>query len=140
MTPHPLTPRVPRPELDLGQPVHVNAHAAWWPATVTSVAHTEIGVTLTSPTRGPLTLKVAPWVVRPADGYRLAPVAQLRDGDEVAAADGRNYTVAAPPWQGRDGWCVLSYVNGQSAALPPGSVLRLVDPTPDVFVGGNPLT
>jgi hypothetical protein len=140
MSPHPLTPRVPRPDLNPGQAVHVNARAAWWPATVTSVAHTAIGVTLTSPTRGPLTVTVAPWVVRAAAGYRLAPVARLRAGDEIAAADGSTHTLAAPPWQGSDGWWVLSYDSGTTAALPPGTVLRLVDPIPDVLVGGIPLT
>ena len=40
MTSHPLAPRRPRPDLFPGQAVHVNARAAWLPATVISVAHT----------------------------------------------------------------------------------------------------
>jgi hypothetical protein len=104
MTVNPLTPRLPRPGLYPGQAVHVNAHSAWLPATVICVAHTAVGISLATPTAGTLTRTVAPWVVQPAAGHRLAPVHQLRHGDEVVAADGSVHTLAGFPWQGRDGW------------------------------------
>jgi hypothetical protein len=138
MSTHPLTPSLPRPELRPGQAVHVNARAAWLPATVVSVAHTAIGVTLSPPTGGPLTRTVAPWVVQPAEGFRLEPVHRLRIGDEVVAADGAIYTVAAT-WQGRDGWWLIIYATGESAAVPASAVLRLVDPTPTVTISGTGL-
>jgi hypothetical protein len=54
MTTHPLAPRTPRPDLYPGQAVHVNAHAAWLPATVISVTHSAVGISLATagtPTR-----------------------------------------------------------------------------------------
>jgi len=139
MTRNPLTPRLPRPDLCLGQAVHINAHAAWLPATVVSIAHTGVGISLAC-TDGTRTRTVAPWVVQPADGHRLAPVHQLRHGDEVVAADGSVHTVDGPPWQGRDSWWVLSYAGGERVSLPPAAVLRLTDPTPTVTVGGAAIT
>jgi hypothetical protein len=136
MTIHPLTPRLPRPDLHPGQAVHVNAHAAWLPATVICVAHTAIGISLPSAANGPLTRTVAPWVVQPADGYRLEPVGNLRHGDELVAADGTIHTVAGTPWPGRDGWWVLTYADGERVTLPAGAVLRLTDPIPAVTVNG----
>ncbi|MEV4201073.1 hypothetical protein [Micromonospora globbae] len=136
MTINPLTPRLPRPGLYPGQAVHVNAHTAWLPATVICVAHAAVGISLATPTAGTLTRTVAPWVVRPAAGHRLAPVHQLRHGDEVVAADGSVHALAGFPWQGRDGWWVLTYDNGERVTLPPATVLRLTDPTPEVTVGG----
>jgi hypothetical protein len=140
MTSHPLAPRRPRPDLFPGQAVHVNAHAAWLPATVISVAHTSVGISLFSTEAGVLTRAVAPWVVQPADGHRLEPVHNLRHGDDVVAADGTIHTVAAAPWQGRDGWWVLTYTDGERVTLPAGAVLRLTDPTPAVTVNGAALT
>jgi hypothetical protein len=140
MTSHPLIPRRPRPDLFPGQAVHVNAHAAWVPATVISVAHTSVGISLFSTEAGVLTRAVAPWVVQPADGHRLEPVHNLRHGDDVVAADGTIHTVAAAPWQGRDGWWVLTYTDGERVTLPAGAVLRLTDPTPAVTVNGAALT
>ena len=140
MTMHPLAPRLPRPDLYPGQAVHVNAHAAWLPATVISVAHTSVGISLCSATAGPLTRTVTPWVVQPADGYRLEPVHHLRHGDEVVAANGRIRTVAGTPWLGRDGWWLLTYTDGERVTLPAGAVLRLSDPTPAVTVNGTALT
>jgi hypothetical protein len=139
MSMHPFDPRRPRPDLFPGQAVHINAHAAWLPATVISVAYRAIGVTLSSATAGTLTRTVAPWVVQPADGYRLEAVHRLRHGDEVVAADGTIHTVAGTPWLGRDGWWVLSYAHGERVALPAGAVLRLKDPTPAVTVNGAAL-
>jgi hypothetical protein len=133
------TPRrqLPRPQLRLGQSVHVNAHAAWLPATVVSIAHTAIGINLQTVT--PVTRTVAPWVVQPAEGLRLEPVHRLRHGDQVVDAAGNSSTVAAPPWQGRDGWWVITYTNGVQAILPAGAILRLRDDTPAVTVNGAPV-
>jgi hypothetical protein len=139
MSTHPLTPSLPRPTFHLGQAVHVNAHAAWLPARVISVAHTGIGVSLSLPTAGPLSRTVAPWVVQPADGYRLEPIHRLRVDDEIVAADSTVRRVAAAPWQGRDSWWVITYASGESTTLPAFAVLRLVDPTPTVTVAGIPL-
>jgi hypothetical protein len=139
MTRNPLTPHLPRPDLRPGQAVHVNAHAAWLPATIVSIAHTGVGISLAT-TAGTRTRTVAPWVIQPADGHRLAPVYQLRHGDEIVAADGAVHTVDGPPWQGRDGWWVLSYAGGERVSLPPAAVLRLTDPTPTVTVGGAAIT
>jgi len=135
MTHHPLTPHRPRPDLRPGQAVHVNAHAAWLPATIVSIAHTSVGISLAT-TAGTRTRTVAPWVVQPADGHRLAPVHQLRHGDEIVAADGTIHLLAGPPWQGRDGWWVLTYATGERVSLPPAAVLRLTDPTPVVTING----
>jgi hypothetical protein len=138
MTVHPLAPRLPRPDLFPGQAVHINAHAAWLPAIVISVAHRAVGINL-SDTAGTRTRTVVPWIVQPADGYRLEPVHRLRHGDEVVAADGTIHTVAGTPWRGRDGWWVISYSHGERVTLPAGAVLRLTDPTPAVTVNGDPL-
>ena len=139
MSTHPLRPSLTRPELRPGQAVHVNARAAWLPATVVSVAHTAVGVTLYPPTGGPRIRTVAPWVVQPAEGFRLEPVHRLRIGDEVVVADGTISTVVAAPWQGRDGWWLITFEVGEPAIVPAGAVLRLVDPTPTVTVAGTPL-
>jgi len=90
------------PELRPGQAVHVNARAAWLPATVTSIAHTRIGVTYHIRTTHPLSDAVAPWVVRPADGIRLCAVYAVRAGDEIVAFDGTVHTVTNT-WRSRDG-------------------------------------
>jgi hypothetical protein len=139
MTIHPYGPHRPRPCLHLGQAVHVNAHAAWLPATVVSIAHTAVGISLAT-TAGSRTRTVAPWVVQPADGHRLAPVHELRHGDEIVAADGTTHTVSGTPWQGRDGWWLLTYAGGERVILPPAAVLRLTDLTPAVTANGTALT
>jgi hypothetical protein len=126
------------PDLHLGQAVHVNSRAAWLPATVTSIAHTRIGVTYRTAQPRPLGDAVAPWVVRPANGVRLQPVHALRTGDEVVAFDGTIHTVASV-WQGCDGWYVVGYTDGEHASVPPGAILRLSDPTPQVTVDGLPV-
>jgi hypothetical protein len=124
---HPThTTTVQSPMLRLGQPVHVNARASWLPATVTSIAPVRVGVRYHIAT--PLTPLVAPWLIRPAAGIRLQPVHQLAVGDQVVAYDGAIQVISGPPWQGRDGWWVLTYGNGESAVLPPSAVLRLTDP------------
>ena len=139
MTVDPRTPAPPHSILTVGQAVHVNAHAAWLPATVVSIAHT--GVAITFPGASTTVIRtVAPWVIRPAQGHRLQPVHRLRHGDEVVAADGTTHTIAGTPWQGADGWWVLTYANGQRAALPPGAVLRLMDTDPEVSVSGTAIT
>jgi hypothetical protein len=125
-------------DLHLGQTVHVNTRAAWLPATITSIAHTSIGVTYHATLASPLGDAAAPWVVRPADGIRLQPVHALCAGDDVVAFDGTVHTVASV-WQARDGWFVVGYINGEHATLPPGAILRLTDPTPHVTVNGLPI-
>jgi hypothetical protein len=67
-------------------------------------------------------------------------VHQLRHGDEIVAADGTNRTLAGPPWQGRDGWWIVSYAGGERVSLPACAVLRLPDPTPAVTVNGAAVT
>jgi hypothetical protein len=124
----------PRLPLQLGQSVHVNAHAAWLPATVVSIAHTAIGIHLHTAT--PITRTVAPWVVQPADGYRLERAHRLHRGDQVADAAGTVRTIAAPPWQGSDRWWVIAYTNGEQSTLPAGAILRLLDDAPTVTVNG----
>jgi hypothetical protein len=133
MTVHPFAPSPCRSPLRPGQPVHVNAHAAWLPATVVSVAHTAIQISLRTATAGVMTRSVAPWVVQPADGRRLAPAGGLRPGDQVVAADSSVHTVAGIPWQSRDGWWVVTYTSGELATLPPTAVLRIVDPAGHVI-------
>ncbi|MEV4517859.1 hypothetical protein AB0K00_53975 [Dactylosporangium sp. NPDC049525] len=121
--------------LRVDQPVHVNVRAAWFAATVTSVARTRVGVTF-HPTPGmPLGGVVAPWAVRAAAGIRLRPVRQLRAGDEVVAGDGAVHLVAAA-WPGRGGWWIVGYDGGQRSAVPGNAVLRLVEPTPTVTCNG----
>ena len=118
--------------LRVGQTVHDNAYAGWHPATVTSIAHSRIGVTYHDeqlPAR--YAGAVAPHVVRPADGTRLKPAAALSPGDRVLAFDNSHHTVQAA-WPGRDGWWVISYADGQYATMPPAAVLRLADPTAPV--------
>ena len=139
MTVDPRTARLPRPTLRVGQAVHVNAHAAWLPATVVSIAHTGVAITFPG-TCTTVTRTVAPWVIRPAQGHRLQPVHRLRHGDQVVAADGTTHTITGTPWQGADGWWVLTYANGQRAALPPAAVLRLIDTDPEVTVSGTAIT
>jgi hypothetical protein len=117
----------PRPPLRLGQSVHVNAHAAWLPATIVSVAHTAVRVELHA--TAPITRTVARWVVQPADGFRLQPPHGLRPGDQVVDAAGTTRIVAAPPWQGGDGWWVIAYTTGEQATVPAGAILRLRDTT-----------
>ncbi|MEU1811052.1 hypothetical protein [Micromonospora aurantiaca (nom. illeg.)] len=131
---------VPPTDLHLGQAVHVNARAAWLPATVTSITHTRIGVAYGIPllAGGPLSDAVVPWVVRPADGVCLRPVHELRVGADVVSSDGTTLTVAGV-WQGRDRWWVIDYTNGERATVPSKAILRLADPTPTVTVNGVPL-
>lgn len=140
MTPDTVSPNTPRPAFTVGQAVHVNAHAAWLPATVLAIGHTAVAISLHRPSAGPLTRTVAPWVVRPADGHRLEPVHGLRHGDEVVTGDERIHVVVGCPWQGRDGWWVLNYADGERATLPPGAVLRLTDDTPTVTVNARDLS
>jgi hypothetical protein len=131
---------LPPAHLHLGQAVHVNARTAWLPATVTSIAHTRIGVAYLAhplPT-SPLAPAVAPWVVRPADGVRLQAVHKLRVGDDVVTFDNTPLTIDYV-WQGRSGWWVIDYTNGERAKVPPRAILRLTDPTPTVTVNGLPL-
>ncbi|MEU1969674.1 hypothetical protein ABZ541_23830 [Micromonospora sediminicola] len=127
-------------DLHVGQAVHVNARAAWLPATVTSITHSRIGVAYAAPFQASSLLAgaVAPWLVRPADGVRLQTVHALRAGDDVVVCDGTALTVAAL-WQGRDRWWVIDYTNGHRATVPPAAILRLIDPTPPVSVNGIPL-
>ena len=138
-----MNPTLPTPmsgeQLCIGQPVHVNSHAAWLPAVVTSIARTQVGVELRADGHPPLTGVVAPWVVRPADGVRLLPVHRLSCGDEVVSFDGTTQTVAVPAWQGRDGWWFVTFTDGRRATLPAGAVLRLLDTTPQVSVNGQPI-
>jgi hypothetical protein len=120
-------------QLRLGQAVHVNAHATWLPATVTSIAHTSVGVAYDAEFPHPFAGRVAPWVVRPADGIRLQHVHALRAGDEVVAFDGAIHTIAHV-WQGRDRWWVIDYTSGEHAVVPPQAILRLTDPHPPASV------
>jgi hypothetical protein len=131
---------LPSADLHLGQAVHVNARAAWLPATVTSITHTRIGVAYLAHLQPSSALAdaVAPWVVRPADGVRLQFVHELRVGDDVVAFDGTALTITGV-WQARDGWWVISYTNGERATVPPNAILRLTDSTPAVSVNGIPL-
>jgi len=139
MTNHPPARRLSRLDLHLGQTVHVNAHAAWLAAIVISITHTAVGISLATAAAGTRTRTVAPWVVQPADRHRLAPVHQPRGGDEVVAADGTIHAIAAAPWQGRDGWWVLTYSGGERVSLPPAAVLRLTDPTAALTINGAAL-
>ncbi|ROO60330.1 hypothetical protein EDC02_2191 [Micromonospora sp. Llam0] len=127
-------------DLHLGQAVHVNARAAWLPATVTSITHTRIGIAYLTHQRpiSPLVPAVAPWVVRPADGVRLQPVHKLRIGDVAVTFDGTPLAIDHV-WQSRSGWWVIDYTDGDRAAVPPKAILRLTDPTPTVTVNGLPL-
>ncbi|MCG5446225.1 hypothetical protein NIE79_004793 [Micromonospora sp. NIE79] len=131
------SPFLPAAVLHVGQAVHVNARAAWLPATVTSLAAARVGVDYhlaVAPGRR-RTEVVAPWRVRPADGVCLRPVRELRAGDDVLAFDGTTRTVAAI-WPRRDRWWVISHADGAHAVVPPTAVLRLTDPTPTVTVHG----
>jgi hypothetical protein len=129
---------LPPAGLRVGQSVHVNARAAWLPATVTSVTRTRVGVAYLPRAASPLVPAVAPWVVRPADGVRLEAVHRLRVGDDVVAFDNTCLTIGCV-WQSRGGWWVIDYTNGERATVPPEAVLRLSDPTPTVTVNGLPL-
>ncbi|RQX16707.1 hypothetical protein DDE19_14110 [Micromonospora ureilytica] len=134
------SPFLPAAVLHVGQAVHVNAHAAWLPATVTSLAAARVVVDyrITVPAGRRRTEVVPPWRVRPADGVCLRPVRDLRAGDDVLAFDGTTRTVAAI-WPRRDRWWVISHADGARAVVPPTAVLRLTDPTPTVTVHGIPL-
>jgi hypothetical protein len=135
------TTTVPIATFQLGQAVHVNARTAWLSATVTSIAHTGIGVAYAAQLLaggGPRARTVAPWVVRPAAGVRLRAVHLLRAGDDLLAFDGTARTVATV-WRGLDRWWVIAYTNGERSAVPPQAILRLTDPTPPVSVNGIPL-
>ncbi|WP_410814846.1 hypothetical protein [Micromonospora sp. 067-2] len=132
---------LPTAMLHVGQAVHVNARAAWLPATVTSLTLARVGVDYRiSPPPGSRRAElVAPWAVRPADGVCLRPVRELRAGDDVLAFDGTTRTVAAV-WPRRDRWWVISHADGAHAVVSPTAVLRLTDPTPTVSVHGIPLS
>ncbi|MGC4750458.1 hypothetical protein ACLQ28_33040 [Micromonospora sp. DT201] len=134
------SPFLPTAVLHVGQAVHVNARAAWLPATITSLAPARVGVDyrIPAPPGRRHTEAVAAWRVRPADGVRLRPVRELRAGDDVLAFDGTTRTVAAI-WPRRDRWWVISHADGARAVVPPTAVLRLTDPTPTVSVHGIPL-
>ncbi|GGL12678.1 hypothetical protein [Mangrovihabitans endophyticus] len=124
-----------------GQPVHVNHHAGWLPATVTRIAARTVEVSYPATTAaGRLARTVRPWAVRPADGARLRPARQVTAGDQIIFGS-RIRTVAAPPAQDQAGWLVLAFTDGGQAALVlPGAVLRLLDDTPPVSVHGRPVT
>jgi hypothetical protein len=83
---------------------------------------------------------VPPWAVRAADGVRLMPAHRVSCGDEVRNFDGTTQTIALPAWNGRDGWWFVTFTDGRRATHPAGTVLRLVDTTPQVTVNGNPIT
>ena len=139
------SPLQPHQMLRIGQPVHVNLHASWLSATVTSVAPRHVGVAYHNGVAAQLADTVLPWAVRPADGAQLRPARRIATGDQVIFGSGSFgssvRTVAAPPWKGRDGWLVLHFTDGaQPALIHPGAVLRLVDDTPQVTVNGRPLT
>lgn len=123
----------------LGQAVHVNAYATWWPATVTSVTRTRIGVDFPTdlPTR--LTGPVPAWVVRPAAGIRLRRIATIQPGDEVVDFTGTGHRVLSL-WQAADRWWVIDYADGGRATLGPNTVLRLSDPTTVAAVPQQPGT
>ena len=139
MTLNPPT-ALPGTLLSVGQPVHVNARAAWLPAVITSLARTEVRVELRAAGQPPLTGVVPPWVIRPADGVRLLPVQRVSRGDRIVTFDGSTHTVALPAWEGRDGWWFVTFADGRRATLPAGTVLRLVDDTPQVTVNGQLIT
>jgi hypothetical protein len=131
--------RADQPPLHVGQRVHVNSRRTWLLAVITSVARTQVGVQLHAdglPTRAGA---VPPWVIRPADGVQLRSVQQLAHGDQVVTFHGDLYTVAAPAWYGRDGWWLVTFTDQRRAVLPAATVLRLVDPTPQVTVNGRPI-
>ena len=117
--------------------MHVNTHAAWLPATVTSIAHGRIGVSYqtTQPTK--LADSVAPWLVRPADGIRLQPVHAVRVGDDVVAFDGTTHTVCQCLAGQRPVVCHRLH-HRRTGHCPPNAVLRLTDTTPAITVNGLP--
>jgi len=135
----PTTSPLTQPPLRPGQPVHVNVHATWLPAVVTWLAPGRIGVDYQTSQPLPLGPVTSPWTVRPAAGYQLVQVRKLAAGDQIAAADGTMFTVAAPPWRGRSGAWLVEYTNGSRAVLAATAVLRVVDPTPQVSVNGMAL-
>jgi hypothetical protein len=123
--------------LRIGQPVHVNHHSSWLPATVTSVGSRTVGVCYQNTAAAPLADTVRPWAVRPAGGAVLRPARQVTAGDQIIF--GSRIRVAAAPGQGRDGWLALHFTDGgQPALVMPGAVLRLVDDTAQVSVHGQP--
>ncbi|MBI1758146.1 MAG: hypothetical protein HYR62_02810 [Actinobacteria bacterium] len=127
-TPAPVSP--PTGGLRVGQPVHVNTHATWLPGVVTFLAGTRIGVR-TQPPAGhmPFSGVVAPWVVRPARGASLRPVAHLRGGDVVLAHDGTTHTIATLRPATFGGRWLLTYTSGHRVSLPATAVLRLTQAT-----------
>jgi hypothetical protein len=134
-----LSTVMPVDQLRIGQPVHVNSRTTWLPAVVTSIARTAVGVELRTAAETPLTGVVPPWVIRCADGVRLLPVQRVSCGDRVCNFDGSTHTVALPAWEGYDGWWFVTFTDGRRATLPAGTVLRLVDDTPQVTVNGQPI-
>ncbi len=134
------SPLQPHQMLRIGQPVHVNHHASWLPATVTCVATRHVGVTYHHGVPAQLADTVLPWAVRPADGAQLRPARRIATGDRVIFGSTVR-TVAAPPYNGRGGWLVLQFTDSaQPALIHPGAVLRLIDDTPQVTVDGRSLT
>lgn len=129
--------RITAAPLAIGQPVHVNVRHRWFDATVHAFTRTTVDI---APTATPSRVHtVTPWIVRPATGARLLPVAQLGAGDQVVTFDGTTLQVAACA-QTRQGWWLLTYTTGQHAVLPPHAVVRILDTTPEVTVNGQPLT
>jgi hypothetical protein len=128
---NPLVPAGPAPyrRLHPGQAVHVNAHAGWIPATVTSIGHTRVGLAYPPGTPAPFAGPVSPWVVRPADGVGLRRVRDLRPGDRVLAFDGTVHEVVNPAWPCRDGWWVVGYTTGEHTAVPAHTILRVLQRT-----------
>jgi hypothetical protein len=138
MSANPLTPHLPRPRLLPGQPVYVNTHAAaWMPGTVVSVAHQAVGIDLAT-SQGPLRRRVRPWLVVPVAALRR--VGEIRAGDQIAASDGTPRTVTAAHRPDGGGWWVLTFDDGQSTAVPEGTLLRLAAGLRAVTLGGARLT
>jgi hypothetical protein len=134
-----MLPADGQPPLHVGQRVHVNSRTTWLPALVTSVARTTVGLRLHGDGLPARTSAVPPWFIRPADGMQLRDVQRLAHGDQVVTFHGDVHTVAAPAWYGRDGWWLVTFTDRRQAVLPAGTVLRLVDPTPQVTVNGQPI-
>jgi hypothetical protein len=131
-------PHIGHPPLHVGQRVHVNSRTAWLPAVVTSIARTHVGVQLHADGRPVQAGAVPPWVIRPAAGVQLRRVQELAYGDQVVTFNGDVYTVAVA-WHGPDGWRLVTFTDRRRAVLPAGTVLRLVDPTPQITVNGLPI-
>jgi hypothetical protein len=131
-------PPTPAHTLQIGQHVHVNTRAAWYPAQVTSITHTRIGVTFDLAPSSRLAAWVTPALVRPADGVRLQPVQALRGGDDLLAYDGTVHTLT-DAWPARDHRWILDYTSGTRTSVPAHAILRLPDHTPPVTINGTPL-